>query len=421
MRRRHQDGNLIRTRHGWSARYYERGEGQRRRIQVFLGSFEELTKPQAKTAMADLLAEVNKNPAAPPQTDNTTFRTVAEEWIKDCRERIRKPIKPSVACNWRSILANHLLPLIGSTPVADVGNKTLKTVVQHLIKKRLSPQTIKNILQVAKLVVAFPKDEDGNRMHERTWNAAFIDAPMVDKDEQERPSFTSEQVTRIVKAATGRLQMACILFAASGLRAGELLGLECKHFDGSSIKVQQAAWGGDNRVVKPKTKNANRTVDLHPDVAALLESFIGNRTAGFVFQTSGSHRPVTQTNLLRREFHPVLDNLKISQRGFHAFRRFRNTFLRQSHCPDGLLKFWMGHADRDMTDHYDRSREDLQYRRDVAKAMGTGFEVPKTLTPKVPKLGQSGAIGRQAETVESRSIARKPAKTLEEVGVSDGI
>lgn len=82
-------------------------------------------------------------------------------------------------------------------------------------------------------------------------------------------------------------------------------------------------------------------------------------------------------------------------RGFHAFRRYRNTFLRQQHCPDGLLKFWMGHSAVGMSDLYDRSREDVQYRRDVAKAMGIGFELPKTLAPI------SDANGRQTETLKS--------------------
>jgi integrase len=31
--------------------------------------------------------------------------------------------------------------------------------------------------------------------------------------------------------------------------------------------------------------------------------------------------------------------------GNHAFRRFRNTYLRNhTECPEGLYKYWMGHA-----------------------------------------------------------------------------
>ena len=283
-------------------------------------------------------------------------------------------------------------------------------LVERLAQKKLKPATIHNITLVVKLVRASAIDDDGNQLFPIKWNRRFIDAPSVDPTKQRKPSFTADQVTAIVKAASGRMQMAAILFASTGLRAGELFGLEVRHFDGASVTVAQSVWGGDNKVGTPKTQNAYRVVDVHPDVAALLQQFIGDRKAGFIFQTS-SRRPITQTNILRREFHPLLDNLEIPTCGFHAFRRYRNTFLRQSHCPDALLKFWMGHSGRDMSDLYDRSREDVQYRKDVAKAMGVGFELPKALTPKrskEEKISLTGVIGRRTETEASEAIACLP-------------
>lgn len=397
-RRRHQGGQLIELANGWAMRSYENGEGQRLRVQKFLGDFEELpTKRSALTKMQSELAAVNQNLTACPRT-TTTFRVFAKRWIEGCEQRKQKPIKASVAHDWRSILRNHLNPLIGELPLSDVGNRTMRSVVERLAAKKLSPATIRNITLVIKLVRGSAIDDDGNELFPMKWNSRFIDMPIVDATKQRKPSFTGEQVTRIVAAASGRLQMACVLFAATGLRAGELLGLEVRHFDGESLTVNQALWHA--RVQDPKTQNAYRVVDLHPDVAALLKEFIGDRTKGFIFQAS-SGRPLSQVNLLRRELHPLLAALGISMRGFHSFRRFRNTFLRQQHCPDGVLKFWMGHADRDMTDHYDRSREDVQFRRDVAKSMGVGFELPKMLTAKRAKNLLSGASGRQTETVEA--------------------
>jgi integrase len=176
-----------------------------------------------------------------------------------------------------------------------------------------------------------------------------------------------------------------------------LLGLECRHFDGTSVKVEQSIWGG--KVQEPKTQNAKRHVDLHPDIAALLKQFIGDRTSGLIFPTS-SGKPVTQTNILKHGLHPLLETLGISKRGFHCFRRFRNTYLRQERCPDTILKTWMGHATRgDMSALYDRSALDVQYRKDVALSMGVGFELPKTLTAKRPKPSKVGANGRQAEAL----------------------
>jgi integrase len=407
-RRRHQDGQLLELKHGWAVRYYENGEGQRLRVQKFLGDFEELpTKRSALTRMQSELATTNQNLTSLPRT-TTTFRIFANQWITDCETRKQRPIKASVSHNWRCILKNHVLPLIGEVPLSDVGNRTMRSVVERLAAKKLSPATIRNITLVIKLVRSSAIDDDGNELFPLKWNSRFIDMPIVDATKQRKPSFTGEQVTGIVAAASGRLQMAAILFAASGLRAGELLGLEVRHFDGAAIRVEQAVWGGNGKVYAPKTQNAYRVVDLHPDVASLLKQFIGDRKKGFIFQTS-SGQPVTQTNLLRRELHPLLDNLEISQRGFHAFRRFRNTFLRQSHCPDGILKFWLGHSGRDMSDLYDRSREDLQYRKDVATSMGVGFELPKALTAKRLKaknVSLSGVIGRQTPSArEEETIA----------------
>jgi integrase len=396
-RKRHQEGQLLKLKHGWAVRYYESGEGQRLRVQKFLGDFEELpTRRSALTRMQSELTAVNKNLTVLPRT-TTTFRVFAKQWITECEKRKQKPIKASVSHNWRCILRNHLYPLIGEIPLSDVGNRTMRSLVERLAAKKLSPATIRNICLVVKQVKASAIDDDGNALFPTKWNRRFIDMPAVNEAQQRKPSFTAGQVTEIVKAATGRLQMAAILFAASGLRAGELLGLEVKHFDGASVRVEQAVWGGDGKVYGPKTQNAYRVVDLHPDVASLLKAYIGNRVSGFIFETS-SGRPVTQTNILRRELHPLIEQLGIGKRGFHSFRRFRNTFLRQSHCPDALLKFWLGHSGHDMSDLYDRSREDLQYRRDVATAMGVGFELPKTLAPKRPKEAEaviSGVNGRQ--------------------------
>jgi integrase len=129
--------------------------------------------------------------------------------------------------------------------------------------------------------------------------------------------------------------MGVILLASSRVWAGELLGLECRHFDGLALRIEQEVWHG--KVLPPRTPNVERIVDLHTDAANLLKQFLGDRTTGYVLQTRAGP-PMSQRSLMR-EFYDVQENLGISQRGFHAFRHYRNTLLRNSHCPSGLLKF----------------------------------------------------------------------------------
>jgi integrase len=76
--------------------------------------------------------------------------------------------------------------------------------------------------------------------------------------------------------------------------------------------------------------------------------------------------------------------------GFHAFRRFRTTWLRKNRTPEDLIRFWLGHADETVTDGYSKLREDVQYRREVTDKIGLGFEISAQnpdLVPNVLTLG----------------------------------
>jgi integrase len=325
----------------------------------------------------------------------TTFKAQSMRWMSNCKLRKRKPVKPVTLVNWQSYLDNHILTVLGSQPIAEVNNASMKKLVELLVGKGLAPQSIKNICLVVKLVKASAVDENGDELYPMKWNAEFIDAPVVDARKQHTPSLTGEEITKIVAAVEGWFQTFCILDSATGLRAGELLGLEIRHFDGRSIKVEQSVWRSDAQA--PKTQNAHRIVDLHPDVAKLLSDFVGGRKSGYIFCTS-KEKPLGQSNILRRSLHPVLEKLGIKKCGFHAFRRFRNTYLRNyTYCPNGLRNFWLGWSGKDMSDHYDKIREDAAFRREVAERVGIGFELPKPSI--VPRVGNVPSPSEHVELV----------------------
>jgi hypothetical protein len=82
--------------------------------------------------------------------------------------------------------------------------------------------------------------------------------------------------------------------------------------------------------------------------------------------------------------------------GNHAFRRFRNTYLRNyTECPEGLYKYWMGHAGCDMSDLYDKIKEDVEFRRKWAERCGFGFELA-SVVPNVPKIAQKSRAAKAA-------------------------
>jgi integrase len=212
--------------------------------------------------------------------------------------------------------------------------------------------------------------------------------------------FTGEEITKIIAEAEKQDRVIYVLFAASGLRAGELFGLEVKHVNGDTITVVQSVWEG--RVQAPKTVNAFRQVDLHPSVAAVLPDFIGDRKQGFIFRTR-TGTPFLQSNFLRSSLYPILEELGIEKQGFHGFRRFRVTHLESSSVPPALVKYWAGHAKssngevvrQTVTDRYVKMAKDTKFRADVAERIGLGFELPKAETvlvvPSVPNCQETEA------------------------------
>jgi len=152
--------------------------------------------------------------------------------------------------------------------------------------------------------------------------------------------------------------------------------------DGSLVRVRQKAWKSEIHDFL-KTENANREIDLHSSLAALLRQQIADRKDGLVFR-SKTGKPLSQRNILSRELHPILKELNwkdaesgTTKAGFHAFRCFRNTYLRNyTRTPDGIIHFWMGHAGEGMSDLYDKVRRDIRHRKEAAENAGLGFDLP---------------------------------------------
>jgi hypothetical protein len=73
-------------------------------------------------------------------------------------------------------------------------------------------------------------------------------------------------------------------------------------------------------------------------------------------------------------------------------RRFRTTWLRKQRAPKDLIKYWLGHAKESVTDTYSKLADDEEFRREVAEKLGTGFTVPVSLIPMVPRISEETAV-----------------------------
>jgi integrase len=312
----------------------------------------------------------------------TTFREQAKWFLSHSVNRKRRPAKPATVANWQCCVDKWLNPNIGDLPLTSINNGALKALVAKMHEANLSAQTMTTYVNLVKLIVGSAIDDNGDQLFPRKWNNEFIDLPVIEN--QKQPTFTAETMSAIVEKTSGQDQVLYALLAGAGLRVGEALGLEIKHLsaDCRTITVEQSCWQGS--IQSPKTKSAYRQVDVSSDLANLLSQFIADRRSGLVF-VNGAGKPLSQTNVVRRSLHPILEELGAAKTGFHAMRRFRATWLRKQRTPEDLIRFWLGHAKSSMTDGYSKLSDDIEYRREVAEKIGTGFTVPTSMRPMIPR------------------------------------
>jgi integrase len=368
----------------WTIRYWIDVRGQEKRIRVRAkicpisgpgshtsSEIERKAREIIQASGADTVEHFEKCAAS---TLKETFRQRADAWLKDQQTK-EDPIAAATASTYKSALNKWLKPNFGDLPLGSIYADTVRDGLSPKFRAaNLPPKTRHAIVAVVQLVIPSVKDKHGEPVHKRTRNHDFMGIPKV--KEQRRPRLTAEQVAKVVNGSTGRYRALAVLLAGGGLRIGEALAIRLGPYsenhttasaDFKTIHVRKSVRG--TTVQKPKTESAVRSVNLCNSMAAILKEFAGTRTDGFLFQ-SDTGRPLLQSNLLRDWLH------KHHVEGFHTFRRFRTAHLRKCRVPWDLEKFWIGHANKDITDRYaEQLQEDVEYRQEWASKIGLGFNL----------------------------------------------
>ena len=320
----------------------------------------------------------------------TTFRDQAKTYLHWAQTRDREPIKDTSSIE--AALNKWILPEIGDVPLGNVHNITVKPVVDKM-KRSLSARTVNKYVEYIGQVVASLKDgRTGEPIHPRKWDGSVMDLPVVNPKRQRRPALRLDAINTLVSESQGDEQSLYVLLAATGMRISEALALETKHFvnDGRTIQVCQQVDRDRPRVVEYlKTDAGYREVDLSKQVAEYLRAYINGKD-GLLFETRNG-TPYLHNNLEQRWLTPRLQAMQIDEKGmgFHAFRRFRKTWLRGERCQEDINNFWMGHQPETMSELYSRMEFELDRRLQEAEKIGVGFTVPSVeVAPSAPRISE---------------------------------
>jgi hypothetical protein len=109
-------------------------------------------------------------------------------------------------------------------------------------------------------------------------------------------------------------------------------------------------------------------VDLDPRLNAAIIKFVAEQNiqpGAFLFQSTSGRAMHLRTATARLKKHGIP--------GFHAFRRYRTTHMRDAVVPEDIIRFWLGHAGESVTDRYSKLAENEELRKKWTLRAGLGF------------------------------------------------
>jgi integrase len=253
--------------------------------------------------------------------------------LSDYVAGLERQLEPETVAEYR-LDAEAFVRGVGDCPV---GQLTRAHIRDFINRSALSKKRLDNILVPAR--GAFRQAvEDG--ILESNPLADFRIRRVQKADASKIDPFTPEEVAAIAATDLGALWS---FWVWTGLRSGELIGLEWSDVeaDRSSIGIRRAVRVG--RTKSPKTKSGNRTVTLLPGARAALDRIAQGE--GPVFRNPGTGRGWYEDRALARAFRKACAAAGVRYRYPYQLRHtFASWALSAGENPAWVAK-QMGHRD----------------------------------------------------------------------------
>ena len=344
-----------------SGKWYVLVDYQGRRKSKCIGSREAAEQVrrlvEAKLALGDLsILET-------PDDNKPSFDTYADGWLKDYA---RIECKTSTANGYEGVLDQYLRPRFGKKPLTDIKRDDIKALINDLLGKDLSRNTIRNALCVVRGLFNYAIEEGLVESNPAARLGRFTRTAKT--PDTKGTSLTTVEVQQFLKAA----QEVCpdyhpllLIAVRSGLRRGELVALQWgdvqlgtdDHDSERFILVQHNYVRREHTTTKSKK---SRRVDLSREVRRilvelrderLLEAYLKGKNSiadELVFRSPGG-AILDPDNLYHRIFLPVLAKAGIRRIRLHDLRHTFGSLLLQNGASIVYVKEQMGHSSIQVT------------------------------------------------------------------------
>lgn len=268
------------------------------------------------------------------------FGVFAEIWFAEKQVEWRQ----TQIDNVRGILDKHLLPAWQDSELHEIEKDDIMDFRRKLTEKspvtnkQLSPSRINHILSPLKMIL----EEAADRFE---FDSPWRGIKQLSVPRTEINPFSLDEVKKIIKHVRKDFKNYYTVRFFSGLRTGEIDGLQWKYVDleNRQILVYKSLVNG--KLQDTKTDGSYRHVDLSQLVVEALNAqrlITGNRS-DFVF-CSNTGTPLQHRNVTKRVWYPLLRRLNILERNPYQSRHTAATlWLAAGESPEWIAK-QLGHT-----------------------------------------------------------------------------
>jgi len=299
------------------------------------------TRRVVAAALAERLKDSGQGVSAPPA--NLTLAQHLTAWLESRREG--QHIRPSTYDSYESFIRCHIIPALGAAKVSRLTPEAIQQLLDQKAKEGLSRRSIEYIRAI--LRASF-----GRRDRARL----IIADAAVPKNARRAPrqaEIGSGEIDAILRAVRGtRLYPLVVTGAYTGLRQGELLGLQWQDvdLDAGRLTVRHQLQKGE--LVELKTEKSLRALPLLPLVREALgdvraEQIAMGRITPWIFASTNGE-PLDGPNITHR-FQELLRRSGLPRYRWHDLRLACGTLLLERGVDIKIVSTILGHSQISLT------------------------------------------------------------------------
>lgn len=304
-------------------------------------------------------------------TPTATITQWGAQWVDACKKQGRSP---NTVRSYKSILAAHISPHLGDTPIKDL----TATEIRHFynkLKGTLAPVTVRNVMLALSALLTAAADE-GIVDQNPAKNIRGIYANPNPKPRAK--AVTASQLRRIIETADESLRAAYALAGWGALRYGEIAALQRQDIDlkNGTVTINKSVArepGGALTVKPPKSAAGNRVITLPDEAVETLTHHLANFTPpgkeALVFHRPSGNSGFLTDRVLRHHLHEICAQLGLPPLRFHDLRHTGLTLYGQAGATLADLMHRAGHTSADTVMIYQHANRDRD--RDLTQRMGS--------------------------------------------------